>query len=190
MKETKLTKEQEKLFIRQIEVTLHMKLFKLQQEIGTISKDAKNPFYKSKYFDINSLINQLQPLLKKNRLLLLQPIKDNEVITELCCIDGTGSVFSSLKLPEINDPQKLGSAITYYRRYTLASLLGLQAVDDDANIASNATSMASSTEELPWLNEDSPQYKAVKTALTKGTATIADVRTKFKVSKKVEALLK
>jgi hypothetical protein len=171
-------------------MTINEKLFNLQQEIGTISKDAKNPFYKSKYFDINSLINQLQPLLKKNRLLLLQPIEEDMVVSKLICIDGTGAVISGLRLPEINDPQKLGSAITYYRRYTLASLLGLQAVDDDANIASGATTMASSNEELPWLNEDSPQYKAVKTALTKGTATIADVRKKFKVSKKVESLLK
>ena len=169
------------------ETSINEKLFNLQQEIGTISKDAKNPFYKSKYFDINSLINQLQPLLKKNRLLLLQPIEEDMVVSKLICIDGTGAVISGLKLPEINDPQKLGSAITYYRRYTLASLLGLQAVDDDANIASGA---GSPTVELPWLNEDSTQFKAVKTALTKGTATIADVRTKFKVSKKVEALLK
>ena len=169
------------------ETSINEKLFNLQQEIGTISKDAKNPFYKSKYFDINSLINQLQPLLKKNRLLLLQPIEEDMVVSKLICIDGTGAVISGLKLPEINDPQKLGSAITYYRRYTLASLLGLQAVDDDANIASGA---GSPTVELPWLNEDSPQFKAVKTALTKGTATIADVRTKFKVSKKVETLLK
>jgi len=169
------------------ETSINEKLFNLQQEIGTISKDAKNPFYKSKYFDINSLINQLQPLLKKNRLLLLQPIEEDIVVSKLICIDGTGAVISGLKLPEINDPQKLGSAITYYRRYTLASLLGLNAIDDDANIASGA---GSPTVELPWLNEDSPQFKAVKTALTKGTATIADVRTKFKVSKKVEALLK
>jgi len=169
------------------ETSINEKLFNLQQEIGTISKDAKNPFYKSKYFDINSLISQLQPLLKKNRLLLLQPIEEDIVVSKLICIDGTGAVISGLKLPEINDPQKLGSAITYYRRYTLASLLGLNAIDDDANIASGA---GSPTVELPWLNEDSPQFKAVKTALTKGTATIADVRTKFKVSKKVEALLK
>ena len=44
---------------------INQKLFELQNEIGTISKDAKNPFYNSKYFDINSLIKQLQPLLKK-----------------------------------------------------------------------------------------------------------------------------
>jgi hypothetical protein len=118
------------------ETNINQKLFNLQQEIGTISKDASNPFFKSKYFDINSLIKQLQPLLKKNRLLLLQPIEEDMVYSKIICIDGTGGTVSALKLPDINDPQKLGSAITYYRRYTLASLLGLQAVDDDANIAS------------------------------------------------------
>jgi hypothetical protein len=39
-------------------------------------------------------------------------------------------------LPEIADPQKMGSAVTYYRRYMLQSLLLLRAVDDDGNIAS------------------------------------------------------
>jgi hypothetical protein len=116
--------------------SLNEKLFLLQQEIGTISKDATNPFYKSKYFDINSLIKQLQPLLQEHRLLLLQPIIDDMVLSQIVCIDSNEAVVSRLKLPEMNDPQKLGSAITYYRRYTLGSLLGLQSVDDDANLAS------------------------------------------------------
>ena len=44
---------------------IYSKLFELQNELGAISKDATNPFYKSKYFDINSLIGQLKPLLQK-----------------------------------------------------------------------------------------------------------------------------
>ena len=168
------------------EQSINEKLYNLQQEIGTISKDAKNPFYKSKYFDINSLIKQLQPLLKKNRLLLLQPIEEDMVMSQLICVDGSGGVVSGLKLPQITDPQKLGSCITYYRRYTLASLLGLQAVDDDANLGSGKILK----EELPWLNENTPQFNKVKEALLKGTATIADVRTKYRVSTKVEGLLK
>ena len=40
---------------------------------------------------------------------------------------------SSLELPNLTDPQKIGSAISYYRRYTLSSLLGLQAEDEDGN---------------------------------------------------------
>lgn len=166
--------------------SINEKLFELRKEIGSISKDTKNPFYKSRYFDINSLIKQLDPLLEKHRLLLLQPIEEDCVYSKLICVDGTGGVLSALKLPEMNDPQKLGSTITYYRRYTLASLLGLQAVDDDANLGSGKIVEV----ELPWLNANTPQFNKVKKALSEGTATIADVRTKFKVSTKVEGLLK
>ena len=49
-------------------MSIYAKLFDIQQEIGAISKDSKNPFYNSAYFDINSLIAQLMPLLKKNKV--------------------------------------------------------------------------------------------------------------------------
>jgi len=164
------------------ETSINIKLFNLQQEIGTISKDAKNPFYKSKYFDINSLIKQLQPLLKKHKLLLLQPIEEDCVYSKLICIDGTGGVISALKLPEIADPQKLGSCITYYRRYTLASLLGLQAVDDDANVASGVTV------DKKWLNQNTPEYsKAIE--FIKGGGSVEAIKSKYKVSVKEEANL-
>ena len=161
------------------EKSINEKLFDLQQEIGTISKDAKNPFYKSRYFDINSLIKQLQPLLKKNRLLLLQPIEEDMVVSKLICVDGTGGVISGLKLPQITDPQKLGSCITYYRRYTLASLLGLQSVDDDANLGSGVVT------EKSWLNENTPQFnEAIK--FLKGAGTLDAIKSKYKISKKTQ----
>ncbi len=160
------------------EVSINEKLFNLQQEIGTISKDASNPFYKSKYFDINSLIKQLQPLLKKHKLLLLQPIEEDMVVSKLICINGTGGVISGLKLPEISDPQKLGSCITYYRRYTLSSLLGLQSEDDDGNAAS------SKTEELKWLNPNTPEYSKAIEYIKEG-GSIDAIKSKYKVSKKV-----
>ena len=112
------------------------KLFNLQQEIGAISKDSKNPYFKSSYFDINQLITALNPLLKKYKLLLLQPVINNEVHAIIQDVESKDRVLGSIKLPEINDPQKIGGAITYYRRYTLVSLLGLQAEDDDGNTAS------------------------------------------------------
>ena len=108
----------------------------MQSEIGGISKDATNPFFKSKYFDINSLIKQLTPILQKHNLLLLQPIKDGEQYSMIIDLDG-GSVESSLSLPINLDAQKIGGAITYYRRYTLVALLGLQAEDDDGNTATS-----------------------------------------------------
>ena len=121
-------------------MSIYKKLLEVQKEVGAISKDSKNPFFKSKYFDINQLIEHVQPVLNKHGLVLLQPIEDGKVFSKLFDSEakqGEKVCFeSSLQLPELNDPQKLGSCITYYRRYTLASLLGLQAEDDDANLAS------------------------------------------------------
>ena len=119
-----------------MENSIYKKLYKVQKEIGAISKDSTNPFYKSKYFDINSLIKQLMPILEKHNLLLLQPIQDGNQYSIIHNIDDGDSVESSLSLPIDLDAQKIGSAITYYRRYTLQSLLGLQAEDDDGNNAS------------------------------------------------------
>ena len=122
-----------------MENSIYKKLYKVQKEIGAISKDSTNPFYKSKYFDINSLIKQLMPILEKHNLLLLQPISEGSQYSKIVDVDNGDSVESSLSLPINLDAQKIGSAITYYRRYTLQSLLGLQAEDDDGNNASMLT---------------------------------------------------
>lgn len=115
-------------------------LSNVKKEVGVLSKTETNPFFKSKYFDINSLIQQVEPLLEKNGLLLLQPIVNGKVQSVIHHVETEFAVTSEIDLPQFNDPQKLGSAITYYRRYTLQSLLGLQAEDDDANKASQPTS--------------------------------------------------
>ena len=117
-------------------MSIYKKLFEAKKEIGKISKDSKNPFFKSKYFDINSLLEHVEPILQKHDLLLLQPILEGKVITELIDVETGDKVTSEITLPTLNDPQKLGSAVSYYRRYTAQSLLGLQATDDDANLAS------------------------------------------------------
>lgn len=116
------------------------KILKLQSEIGVLSKTETNPFFKSKYMDINGLLAQLQPLLEKYGLTVIQPIKTiserNAIWTEVW--DGESRITTSdMMLPDIQDPQKMGSAITYYRRYALQSLFLLQAQDDDGEGAKN-----------------------------------------------------
>lgn len=161
---------------------VYEKLFKLQQEIGAVSKDASNPFYKSKYFDINSLIKQLNPLFVKYKLLLIQPIMDNMVTSRIICTENGGSVDSSLSLPEINDPQKLGSAITYYRRHTLTSLLGLQAEDDDGNLAANKNV---SIPKKQWLNANTIAFTKAVEFINEG-GSIDTIKGKYNLSKKTE----
>ena len=117
-------------------MSIYKKLFEAKKEIGTITKDAKNPFFKSNYLSLNGLIDAVEPILEKHGLLLLQPISSDCVHTEIVDIEEPSTrIQSYMKLPNIQDPQKLGSAITYYRRYTLQSLLGTKAQDDDGNTA-------------------------------------------------------
>tara|TARA_R110000823_G_scaffold274189_2_gene393142 strand:+ start:418 stop:918 length:501 start_codon:yes stop_codon:yes gene_type:complete len=120
-------------------MNIYSKLAAVKKEIGAISKDSTNPFFKSKYFDINGLLKHVEPLLDKNGLLLLQPITDGLVCSQIIDVENGDKIESSLALPQISDPQKIGSCVSYYRRYTLQSLIGLQSIDDDANIASKAS---------------------------------------------------
>jgi len=113
---------------------IYSKIASVKSEIGTLTKKSNNPFYKSKYLELSDLLEAVEPLLHSNGLLLMQPIVNNEVRSEIYDIETGEVTMSSIALPTIQDPQKLGSAITYFRRYTLQSLLSLQAVDDDANI--------------------------------------------------------
>ena len=115
---------------------LYPKLHAAKQKIGKVVKNANNPHFKKSYADINALVETVEPILLEQGLLLLQPIAEGVVSTLIIDIESGQSVVSSMRLPEIQDPQKIGSAVTYYRRYTLQSLLSLQAEDDDANSAS------------------------------------------------------
>jgi hypothetical protein len=116
-------------------MSIYKKLFEAKKQIGKITKDSKNPFFKSNYLSLNGLIDAVDEVLEDNGLIMLQPIEDGKVKTQIFDIEEgrTSIIQSEMTLPNIQDPQKLGSAITYFRRYTLQSLLGLQAEDDDGN---------------------------------------------------------
>lgn len=173
------------------------KISEVKSEIGTLSKNASNPFFKSKYLDLGEILSNLEPILQKHKLLLLQPVLDNSVSTEIHDLESGEIIKSAIPLPNIQDPQKIGSAITYYRRYSLQSLLALQTDDDDANEASDnkptKTTQTPKTEPEKWLNvldkdknftlEWSNIIKAIQ---EKKISSVADVRKYYKVSKEVE----
>ena len=114
----------------------YTKLALAKSKIGAIAKSSTNPFYKSKYFDINGILEVVEKPLLDEGLVITQPIIDGTVTTNIVDIDSGEMITSTMKLSDQTDPQKLGSEITYYRRYTLQSLLALQAEDDDGNKAS------------------------------------------------------
>jgi hypothetical protein len=117
---------------------IYHKLWKAKQEIGKVAKGKDNPFFKSKYADLNALLEATEPILLKYDLIVLQPIIDGQVCTRIIDIENGDFVESSLMLPVVSDPQKQIAGVTYFRRATLQSLLSLQAIDDDGNTVSEA----------------------------------------------------
>ena len=115
------------------------KLLEVKKQIGNLKKNSKNPFFKSAYLDLNDLLNAVEPLLHEQGLILLQPIELGVVSSVLYDAETGAEVCSSrMIIPDnITDPQKLGSCITYFRRYTLKSLLAIAETDDDGNVSTS-----------------------------------------------------
>lgn len=140
------------------------RLMAAQMDIQTIVKDKVNPHFKKNYADINTMLAEVKPALHKHGLFIIQPIEEGQVITQIVDAE-TGNVLceSALTLSGQGNPQQRGSEITYYRRYTLQSLLSLEAEDDDANAASAPPTPAAPTSDKPWLNKtDAPWKEACK----------------------------
>ncbi len=159
---------------------IYKKLYNVTNKIGKMKKDTTNPFYGNKYFDINQLIESVRPALIEEDLLLLQPIRDNNVGTVIIDVETGESVESFLPLPDISDPQKVGSVITYFRRYTLQSLLGIEAEDDDGN----RTVPENKRQEYmnrPWLNEGTPEWDKCE-EYVKGGGNPKDLYRKYQIS--------
>lgn len=125
-----------------------MKLWHAKQEIGKVYKNANNPHFKRSYADLNAILQTVEPILLAHGLLLMQPINDGCVITRIFDPETATCVESSMRLPDATTPQQMGSAVSYYRRYSLTSLLCLQTTDDDAELASKPKAKPTATNEL------------------------------------------
>lgn len=111
-----------------------------QKKIESVIKDQNNPFFKSKYADLSSVIGACKEQLNKEGIAVLQPIDGMSVETVL--VHESGEWFSSstpIVSKDENNPQALGSAITYAKRYGLQSMVLLPAEDDDGQAATKQT---------------------------------------------------
>lgn len=115
-------------------------LVKAQMQITHATKDSSNPFFKSKYADLSGVIEAVKEPLNKNGVVFLQIVTETGVETTLLhesgeFISGVTPVVTSKQ----NDPQALGSAITYAKRYGLQAIMGLPTEDDDGEKAMGRT---------------------------------------------------
>jgi len=124
-------------------------LAKAQGAMRFAIKDANNPFFKSKYADLSSIVEAIRDSLAGNGLSYMQhlhPSDKHEVCVETVVLHASGQWISCgvVGIPvNKNDAQGYGSALTYARRYSLAAAVGVVADDDDGNAAASAAPKSS-----------------------------------------------
>ena len=135
--------------------TIKTALLEFQKLAVTAKKDGKNPHFRSNYSTLESVIEAVKQgnqfgLFFTQEMTYEKGFDDNEIgyvipiVVTKVMHEHDDTVIES-KLPimlaraNMENPQKIGSAITYYKRYTLQSVYGLPSEDDDGNVASQPT---------------------------------------------------
>ena len=122
---------------------LYAALVKCQTQIKVALKESANSHFKNRYADLTSVMLACKDALAANNLAVLQLSRIHESGTPVLVtriIHSSGEHVEGefpLVCKDPNDPQKLGSAVTYARRYALAAALGITADDDDGQAASS-----------------------------------------------------
>lgn len=121
-------------------------LSKAQAAITHAPKDSKNPHFKSMYADLASVWGAIRKPLTDNGLSVTQGLNTNAASTLGIFLDTTlmhssgesvSSQYPIILAPEkLSNPQNLGAAVTYARRYALAAIVGIAQDDDDGNSVS------------------------------------------------------
>jgi len=117
---------------------IYKKLLEFQKLGITIKKGDRNPHFKNTYANLNEVLSKVtKPLNDLGVVIIQSPSKEG---LETALYDTEDDTFVSGVLPftEATNPQKIGSNLTYYRRYSLVTMLGLEDEDDDGNVASGA----------------------------------------------------
>ena len=169
-------------------ITFHLK-------VDTIKKDAKNPFFKSTYASLTNILDAIdEPLIECGLSISQFPTGTDGLTTILMHESGEYIAGEYSMRPAKDDPQGRGSAITYQRRYAIASVLSLNIdEDDDGNAATHGKSTPEQKSEpnkddRPWLNKDTEQFLKVL-AYINGGGQISEVEKKYKLSKQIKETL-
>lgn len=116
--------------------TLYAKLYKIQQLALAVSKDWKNPHFKSAYPTLDNVIEVLTPELNKNWILITHFADQDVFVTRV--VDVESWEFQDSRYTMLGTtPQQRGSEQTYFRRYSMIALFNLPSEDDDWNLASS-----------------------------------------------------
>jgi hypothetical protein len=156
-------------------IELAKALSKMQGELTSVPKSSTNPFFKSKYADLDAVWDTIRKPLSSNGLSVIQTTYDqnDKIYLETMLLHTSGEWVKSY-LPinaKESSPQAIGSAITYARRYAMSAMLGVSAdEDDDAEGTTNhkPVQKESKPAEKPTIEPvTKEQVKAIEEAVVK-----------------------
>lgn len=135
-------------------------------------KDGDNPFFKSHYATLHSTFAACRDPLSKNGLCVIQTTEKGNgeitVITTLAHKSGEWIKGELSITPAKTDAQTLGSCLSYLRRYSLQSIVGLSASDDDAEAAMTQKEQPAKQEPKKETKKQEPKKETpIKTMITK-----------------------
>lgn len=139
-------------------------LVKAINSIEGVKKASTNPHFKSKYANLEGVIEAAHDALVENGLAVMQgpgPLDGNALTLTTRLIHESGEwIETDFSLPMAKaDPQAAGSALTYARRYSLMAMMNIPAIDDDGNEATKPAPKPSKQEQThgpDWPNLVSP----------------------------------
>lgn len=125
------------------------KLYEIQGMNLRFEKSAENPFFKSKYLPLEAIQEKLNPVLQEKGLVVFHQVRDNNVVTVVGETESGDALESAFPLPAGLDPQKVGSAITYGKRYNLGALFNIITdEDDDGNVTAQKPKKINKDEDI------------------------------------------
>jgi hypothetical protein len=163
---------------------LFKSLAEFQQEVPTIHKATQG--YGYTYADLPKIFEVINPLLKKHGLGFTQLINGTELVTIIFHVETGETIESKTTIPQgvalkgMNDFQVLGSAITYLRRYSLSSCLGL-VTDKDTDAGGEQIKVEVKNESKKVAIDDKRLAKALK-AITDGEYTTDELLKTFELT--------
>jgi hypothetical protein len=116
---------------------IYKKLLEFQKLGITIKKGSANPFFKSNYANLNEVLDKVTKPLNDMGIVIVPSVQIDGLHTVLWDTEDDTFIESVVEFVQKADAQKLGSNITYNRRYALVTMLSLEDEDDDGNKASD-----------------------------------------------------